>query len=298
MKHVLCFLLVICGVFLSAQEKVIGTTKSVTALTKAVLLSVPGYQTEVLLGEIAGCPHDYSLTPADMKRLSTAKIVVINGGGMEGFLEGVIHRACPDAKIVDASKGILPPVKKGCTNPTHCKHHHSHHNEHILVSPAMAAKAIHAIGSQLRAINSNDPAKAEKIGKNTLRYYNELQNLSRLYSDFARALPAGKKRVLIQHSVFEYLAKEAGFNVKGTIFQHDSQEPSAAEAAKLIKKIRKEQIFAIFAEAGKKSRMTERIAKEARVPVIYLEATPKNDSPEELLRVFIRDLLTLKKAVK
>lgn len=298
MKHFLTVLLLAASVMVSAQVKVIGTTKSVTALTKAVLSSIPGYQTEVLLGDIAGCPHDYSLTPADMKRLSGAKIIVINGGGMEGFLAGVIKRACPDAKIVDASKGILPPLKADCNNPSHCKHHHSHHNEHILVSPAMTAKAIHSIGSQLRAINADKPEVANQISKNVLKYHQQLQKLSEMYSNFSRSVPWNKKRVLIQHSVFEYLAKEAGFEVKGTIFKHDSQEPSASEAAKLIRQIRKEKIFAIFAEPGKSSRMTERIAKEAGIPIIYLEATPKNDSPSELLRILVRDLAILKKAIK
>ena len=298
MKRFLTGLLLLAGIFASAQNKVIGTTKSVTAITKAVLSSVPGYRTEVLLGDLAGCPHDYSLTPADMKRLAGAKIVVINGGGMEGFLENVIKRACPNAKIVDASKGILPQVKSSCTNPSHCKHHHSHYNEHILVSPAMTAKAFHAIGSQMRAIHANDPAVTDQISKNVLKNYQQWQKLSQMYSDFARTIPHAKKRVLIQHSVFEYLAKEAGFEVKGTIFNHDSQEPSAADAAKLIRKIKKEKIFAIFAERSKNSKMTERIAREAGIPIIYLEATPKTDSPEELLRIIVRDLAILKKAVK
>ena len=298
MKHFLTGLLLVAGIFASAQTKVIGTTKSVTALTKAVLSSIPGYQTEVLLGDLAGCPHDYSLTPADMKRLSGAKIIVINGGGMEGFLEGVIKRACPNAKIVDASKGILPQPKTGCKNPTHCKHNHSHHNEHILVSPAMTARAIHAIGSQLRAINADNPKVAEQISKNVLQYYQQLQKLSQMYSNFARTVPQGKKRVLIQHSVFEYLLKEAGFEVKGTIFNHDSQEPSASDAAKLIRRIRKEKIFAIIAEPGKNSKMTERIAREAGIPIIYLQATPKNDSPGEFFRIMVRNLAILKKAIK
>lgn len=298
MKHVLSLLLFSAIFLASAQVKIIGTTKPVTALTKAVLSSVPGVHTEVLLGEIAGCPHDYSLSPADMKRLTAAKVIVLNGGGMEGFLEGVIERACPKAKIVDSSKGIIPPLKKGCTNPSHCKHHHSHHNEHILASPGMAAKAVHSIGSQMRMIYANDSKTAEQIGKNALKFHNDLQKISQLYSNFAKTLPQQKKRILIQHSIFDYLAKEAGFEVKGTIFHHDSQEPSAAEAAKLIRKIKKEQIFAIFAEKGNHSRMTERIAKEAGIPIIYLEVNPKTDSPEEFLRIFIRNLFVLKKEIK
>ena len=93
-------------------------------------------------------------------------------------------------------------------------------------------------------------------------------------------------------------AKEAGFEVKGHIFEHDLQEPSASEAAKLLRKIKKENIFAIFAEPGKKSRMTEMLAREGGIPVIYLNANLKTDSPDELLKIFSEDLEILKKAVK
>ena len=36
-----------------------------------------------------GCLHDFQLTPEDMKLLSTADMFVINGGGMESFLDDV-----------------------------------------------------------------------------------------------------------------------------------------------------------------------------------------------------------------
>lgn len=299
MKHFLSLLLLSAALLLSAEVKIVGTTRSVTAAAKALMQGIPGYQVEVLLPAISGCPHDYSLTPADMKRLSGAKIVVINGGGMEGFLHGVVERVCPGAKIADASKGVLPDVKNTpCTNEKHCHHHHHHHNEHILASPQMAGKAIQALSSQLRMIFAGKPEVAEKIGKNTVRFYEELNKLHIDYRNFAATVPASKKRILVQHSIFDYLAKEAGFEIKGTIFKHDMQEPSASEAAKLIRQIKKEKIFAIFAERGKTSRMTERIARESKIPVIYLDANPANDSPEEYLQMFRRDLNTLKAAVK
>ena len=299
MKHVLSLFLLSAALMLFADIKIVGTTRSVTALTKAVMHGIPGYHVEVLLPAISGCPHDYSLTPADMKRLSGAKIVVINGGGMEGFLNGVIDRICPGAKIVDASKGVLPDVKQApCVNEKHCHHHHHHHNEHILASPLMAGKAVQAIGSQLRMIFADKPEIARKIGENTIRYFNELNRIYTDFRNFSVTVPASEKRILVQHSIFDYLAKEAGFEVKGTIFKHDMQEPSASEAAKLIRQIKKEKIFAIFAERGKPSRMTERIAKGNQVWVFFLEVNPENDSPEEFLQMFRRDLKILKRVVK
>ena len=215
---------------------------------------------------------------------------------MEGFLDGVVERICPGAKIVNASQGLLPEMKKhSCGNPQHCKHHHYHHNEHILAAPGTAARAVSSIGNQLRGFVPR--TAAAQIGKNTVYWHNAFEKIASDYRAFSQTVPFEKKRVLVQHSLFDYLAKEAGFEVKGSIFEHDLQEPSAADAAGLIRKIRKDKIFAIFAEPGKKSRMTEMIAKESRIPVIYLQANPETDHPEEMLQMFRNDLEILKKAV-
>lgn len=52
-----------------------------------------------------GCLHDYQLTTADMKLISDADVLVINGGGMEGFLEDVTSNY-PNLTIIDSSQGI------------------------------------------------------------------------------------------------------------------------------------------------------------------------------------------------
>lgn len=52
-----------------------------------------------------GCLHDYQLTTKDMKLIASADILVINGGGMEGFLEDITANY-PDLTIIDASQGI------------------------------------------------------------------------------------------------------------------------------------------------------------------------------------------------
>ena len=37
-----------------------------------------------------GCVHDYTLTPDEMIKLSTADVFIINGNGMEAFLDKVM----------------------------------------------------------------------------------------------------------------------------------------------------------------------------------------------------------------
>ncbi|MGN1157583.1 MAG: metal ABC transporter substrate-binding protein, partial [Agathobacter sp.] len=52
-----------------------------------------------------GCLHDFQLTPADMKLLSTADVFIINGGGIEAFMEDIATQY-PDLTIIEACEGI------------------------------------------------------------------------------------------------------------------------------------------------------------------------------------------------
>ena len=52
-----------------------------------------------------GCLHDFQLTPEDMRLLSTADVFVINGGGVESFLEEVA-KAYPNLTIVTACEYV------------------------------------------------------------------------------------------------------------------------------------------------------------------------------------------------
>ena len=52
-----------------------------------------------------GCLHDYQLTPQDLKTLENADILIINGAGMESFLDDIISQY-PNLEIIDASSGL------------------------------------------------------------------------------------------------------------------------------------------------------------------------------------------------
>ena len=50
-----------------------------------------------------GCLHDYQLTTEDMKTLEKADAFIVNGAGMESFLDKVIKQQ-KNLKVIDASK--------------------------------------------------------------------------------------------------------------------------------------------------------------------------------------------------
>ncbi len=73
--------------------------------TSNVVGDIDGVVVENLSQPTTGCLHDYTLTTQDMKNLSKADVLVINGGGMEGYLDNVMT-AYPELTIIDASADI------------------------------------------------------------------------------------------------------------------------------------------------------------------------------------------------
>src|SRR6266851_2472712 len=52
--------------------------------------------------------HVYSPAPADAKKIADAKLVIINGLGLEGWLPRLVQSAGSKAAIVAATDGIAP----------------------------------------------------------------------------------------------------------------------------------------------------------------------------------------------
>ena len=93
------------SVWTAGAADILCTTLPITALTNAVVKGVPGFHVTQMLSSTLGCPHDYALTPQDMKKLAQADVIVINGLGMEGFLTGALPRVNRKALLIDSSKG-------------------------------------------------------------------------------------------------------------------------------------------------------------------------------------------------
>ena len=55
-----------------AKVRVLATTYPVYLITRAVTQSSPDVQVDLLIPAQTGCPHDYALTPQDMRKLAAA----------------------------------------------------------------------------------------------------------------------------------------------------------------------------------------------------------------------------------
>jgi zinc transport system substrate-binding protein len=253
--------------------------------TRNVVGDTPGVIVESMLPATMGCPHDYALTPGDMKKIANADLFVANGFGMEEFLGEPVRRSNPKIRVVETARGVLP-IREGHDD-------HGDINPHTWVSPRNAILQVREIE---RALSAARPADAGAFRRNADAF---VSRLSALAAEFEAAAKTFQRRNIVTfHNVFDYLARDLGLTVVGEIETAPGQEPSAGEIRNLSRTIREKKVPAVFSEPQYSPKLAETLAREAGVPVRVLDpvatGSPALTAYQDAMR---RNLSTLKEAL-
>ncbi len=242
-----------------------------------------------------GCLHDYQLTPGDMKLLEKADVLVINGAGLENFIEDVRPRL-GDTKIIDASEGLELLENGEELEPGEREDHGHSVNPHIWVSVSGAIGQVTNIGNELAEI---DPANAEKYLSNARAFVNKLEQLR---DKMHRELEDLRSRDIVTfHEAFEYFAEEFDLNVVAAVRQEPDNEPGPQQLARIIEIIRDKGVKAVFTEPQYPSKIAETIARETGVEIYELDPVatgPEKPGPDYYVRVMESNIEVLKKALE
>lgn len=259
-----------------AAMNVIGETEGVTLKN----LSEP--QT--------GCLHDFQLTPADMKLLSTADVFIINGGGIESFMEEIAAQY-PDLVIIEACDGIellcdehehgeagedehnhdVDEVHDA--DDSHADHDHGELNAHAWMSVELYRKQISNISDGL--MQADEVNSASYLANQKL-YDGKLSELQQLQEEIRQLLP-NHSEVVLFHSAYAYLAQEYDMETAFCMDLDEERQVSAGEVAEVIEVIKHHGVKYIFAEELYAKDMCDLIQKEVDVEVIYLDPLTRGE---------------------
>ncbi len=214
--------------------------------TMNVVGDVDGVTVQNLSQPTTGCLHDYTLTTEDMKSLSYADVLVVNGNGMEGYLNDVIS-AYPELPLIDSSVGI------------------TEENSHLWMSDELYVMQIQQIANSLALI---DDENAEAYAANATAYINEIETT--LDKSEAEALLSGSN-VAVLHAAFELTADSIGANTVLTLDLDEERQVSAGEVRELINTINDENVPIVFAEYDYGHEIGELIEEQTDARVVYLE---------------------------
>lgn len=274
--------------------KVVTSFYPMYLLASNVVKDIDNVELINMTNSATGCLHDYSLTTDNIKLLEDCDVFIINGAGMESFLDKVLEQK-PDLKIIDTSEGI--ELIKSDYEEESDDHDHDHdeeYNPHVWLSVENAIKQVENIENKLIEYNS---INKDKYSQNARKYIEQLSNLdNKIHSELDNIK---NKNIVTFHEAFPYFAKEYGLNIVGVVQREAGSEPSAKELQETIEKIKKLDVKAICVEPQYSTKAAETISKETNVKVYTLDPIVTEESKNSsYIDIMNKNLETLKEAFK
>jgi zinc/manganese transport system substrate-binding protein len=256
--------------------KVVATFSILADLTR----NVGGERVEVatLVG-FDGDTHAFSPTPAHAKTLATAKVIVVNGLGLEGWMTRLIKASGTKATRIVAAKGIKSRKmeadhhddhdqvddKRHAQNKKHepgrkDAHDHGETDPHAWQSVANAKIYVANIRDGLSKI---DRAGASIYAANANAYLARLDALEAEIKEAIAQIPADRRKIITNHDAFGYFRAAYGLEFISPEGVSTGVDASAKDVARIITQIKKEKIPAVFLENISDPRLMQRIAEES-----------------------------------
>ena len=295
MKKLLCLLLaLLCMIAFASAETVVTSFYPIYLFAANLLDGAEGVTLTSLAEPGAGCLHDYQLQTGDMKELAKADAFLINGAGMEGYLEGVFE-AFPALTVVDASTGV--ELLEDCSDGhdhDHDDHGHDHaYNAHIWLD---ASNAVIMVNNLAEGLIAALPAQADVIAANRDAYIARLTALDAEIKSALAAVPS--KDIITFHEAFPYFANAYGLHVAAVINRDPDDALSPRQLAELCKTVQALGAPPLFTEPQYEDKAAQTIARETGASIHTLDPIvtgPETDVPltyyEDVMRQNLNVLL-------
>jgi len=230
----------------------------------------------------AGCLHDYQLTSKDMKLLDGADAFLINGAGMELFMEKAT-KGNPDLFVMEASHDI--PLLEGVSHHHHGEeesaqeeHDHAGHDHGELSGNGHVWMDVERYGRQLNNVTAGLvkllPERAKELEAAAARYEEKLAGLAEEVAA-VREVSRGTHAVIF-HEAFAYLAESLGMEVLMAVSLDEETVPSAGEIAEMIEEIKYHGHALILIEEAY-GEYADKIMAETEAEVVYLDPLTAGD---------------------
>jgi zinc/manganese transport system substrate-binding protein len=194
-----------------------------------------------------GDVHVYTPAPADAQKIADAKLMIVNGLGLEGWLPRLVQSSGSKARVVTATDGIAPRTLGVAADP------------HAWQSVANAKIYVANIRDALIAA---DPADGAAFRANADGYLAKLDGLDRDVRQAMAQIPLAHRKVISTHDAFGYFAAAYGVEFIAPVGVSTDSEPSARDIADIITQIRVRKIPAVFLENISDPRLMQRISAE------------------------------------
>jgi ABC-type Zn uptake system ZnuABC Zn-binding protein ZnuA len=205
-----------------------------------------------------GDVHTFSPTPSQARLLSRAGLVVMNGLGLDDWLDGTVADVGTSATVLKLAVG-LPGAEYVAGDDGETANPHLWMD--VTYAKAYAARITEALAAA-------DPAHAASYRANGQTYAGTLERLDAWVHDQIAAIPEANRRFVSFHDAFPYFARRYGLQIVGVAVEAPGQDPSAGYTAQLIQAIRQAHVKAIFSEAQFPPKLVDQLASETGATVV------------------------------
>lgn len=230
-------------------------------------------------------PHTYELTPSQVEQLSRARLLVLNGVGLEYWAEKLAQGANnPNLIVVDTSEGI--EIFGEDT-------HEPGGNPHIWLDPRNAVVQVEHVRD---ALIQTEPAHGDNYQANAERYVGQLLSLDR---EIARQVATWSSRQFITfHPAWVYFARRYGLEQAAVIERAPGREPTPGEVAEIVQTARRIGAKAIFSEPQFSPKAAQTIAEESGAQVLLLDPLGSSLSDPSYLSLMRHNVAQMAKALR
>lgn len=220
-------------------------------------------------------PHEYDPTPADLRKVSDAQLILTSGKHMENYLNKLQEATGGKAdmlKVGDHFSSLTMKADEGMENRGAIEDPHWWH------SVANVKQATKIIRDELIKL---DPADKADFEKNADLYLARLDELDKWVKRRVAELPRDRRKLVTSHDAFQYLARDYGFKIEAIEGVSAETEPSNRHVSELIDDIKKQGVKAIFLESTLNPKVTTQITRETGVKIggsLYPDGLGRDDA--------------------
>jgi len=241
-----------------------------------------------------GDAHVYEPTPGDAKALVDAKILVVNGLGLEGWMSRLQKSSGFKGKVITATTGIksrqMEEEEHGKTKKIT--------DPHAWQSLANGRIYVANIRDGLIAA---DPDGKSTYEANATKFLADIDTVEKDVTEKIAALPATRRKIITTHDAFGYFGATYGMDFIAPEGVSTESEASAKDVAKIIRQIKAEKIPAVFLENVTDHRLLDQIAKETGAKIggtLFSDALSDERGPAATyLDMFRHNVATLSEAL-
>lgn len=235
-------------------------------------------------------PHEFQPTTRSMKDLSRARVLVIQGLGMEPWAEEMVKAA--------GNKDLVQVVAAWQVQPIQNKEkeeirEHGQYDPHAWLSPSCAQLEARAIADGLAKA---DPANRGYYEANADKFIARLQTLEDKYKEKFRQVH--RKDFVTGHAAFAYVCRDFGLEQSSVEGVFASGEPNARQLAALVEFCRERGVKTIFTEAAVSPKTSQSLAREVGAKVVPIHTLEGSEGEGDYLQQMEENLERIYESLK